>query len=217
MLIILILVLNVLISWFNAWSCGRAWPETKQQGGLAHFMNWMGAIMAACGFTWVILIGLGYIGTKIPYQQATAEHPTIYLLSAERYLVALELGYVAIIVPVLGSGLALTLNSWAYFWRRRSFGSGAAAAYNTYAMFHNTYHAVQLLPGIFRHLGGVFGGSGSSKSSSSNDGKGFLLVIVVGLVIASIIGGILLTRAILLASARKAVENRMREYSPTTF
>lgn len=204
--LILILVLNVAISWFNAWACGKAWNEGRQQGGLAHFMNWMGAIMSACGFTWVILICLGFIGTKIPIESQTASHPAVYLFSANMFQAALELGYVALIIPILGSGLAITMNSWFYFFKRPSFLGGAKVAYNTYAMYHNTSQAIHLLPSIFRHLGGFFGGSSSDGESDDDSGGGGLVAIifVIGLVLCSLVMGILLTRYIVLRTARNS-------------
>lgn len=55
-MVVLIWFLNVVLSAVNAWGCGKSWTETKHAGGLAHFMNWMGAVMSASGFTWCYTI-----------------------------------------------------------------------------------------------------------------------------------------------------------------
>src|SRR4051812_10180723 len=98
-IIILLLVVNFGISWFNAWACGKAWAEAKSAGGWPRFMTWMGAIMSASGFTWVYLIlaafGLGSAG----------------ILPPEYVQYALELGYIIIIPGILFSGLMITVDS----------------------------------------------------------------------------------------------------------
>jgi hypothetical protein len=215
-MIFLLLILNFGISWLNAWGCGRSWPETKHEGGWAHFMNWMGAIMAACGFTWCLLVLLAFVGNAIPYDSTDPKH-VAYVISPEMLRAMLELGYLVIIGPVIGSGLAITANSWAHFYRRRSFGSGAVAAYNTYAQAYNMYEAVSAVPEILGDLTGLFGGKKSSSSSSSDDdvehklAGGAILVIIV-LVIFALIGGILLTRMIILTTSRNYMLRRRLQF-----
>lgn len=185
-MILLFFILNFAISCFNAWAVGRSWTESKHVGGWPHFMNWMGAIMAASGFTWcfLVLIGLGV-------------HATGYL--PEEYLKGFyELGYVVIVVPVLGSGLAITIDAWAYYWKRRTFGSGAVATYDTFAQVYNTYQAAQALPGIFEHLGGLF----SFGDDDDDDVKVKLVVMMVVLVVLSAAAGIFLTALIVRTTAR---------------
>jgi hypothetical protein len=65
-MILLLWVLNFGISWFNAWSVGKTWTETKATGGAPHFMSWMGATMAAVGFTWCYAVVIGYGAVSIP-------------------------------------------------------------------------------------------------------------------------------------------------------
>src|SRR6266436_2256340 len=52
-MLFLLLILNFAISWFNAWSVGRVWIESKMIGGLFRMTVWCGAIMSAFGFTWL--------------------------------------------------------------------------------------------------------------------------------------------------------------------
>lgn len=176
--------------------------RVKAQGGVAHFMNWMGAVMSACGFTWCYTILLAVSGGSIPIPQEDGSSAPI--LDPESIQVLLELGYVAIILPVLGSGLAITLQSWAFFWRRRTFGSGAVAGYNTFAQVHNIYSAASTLPGVFRHLGSVF--KGSSGQNTKN-------VVLIALVAIALFGGVLTTWVIIRASARRSASARILEYS----
>jgi hypothetical protein len=193
----ILFIVNFAISWWNAYAVGRTWPETQGQltNGWPKFMAWMGAVMSACGFTWCYLIVACVIATisgKVP----------------PKYVQAIfELGYVAIIFPVLGSGLAITVESWSHFWRRRTFGSGALATYNTAANIYNTYEAIEALPSIFSDLKGVF------SSDDDDDGiKGLLTLVVIVAVTLAIFGGILTTTLIVRSTARKYASQRLYEY-----
>lgn len=198
--VLLLLVANFFISIFNAVACGAAWAESKHEGGFMHFMNWMGAIMSACGFTWCYLIVFVLIGSMVPVGDTTLLTPEVMRLS-------IEIGYLAIILPVIGSGLAITVDSWAYFYRRRTLGSGAVAAYNTYAQIHNMYDAVTLVPEILTDIGG------SLDSDDDDEGHaklgGLALVVAIVIVAFALCGGILTTRAIIMATARSRAHSHL--------
>lgn len=210
-MIFVLILLNLAISTFNAWACGRAWPESKHQGGMAHFMNWMGAIMAACGFTWCIVVVLAMGLSSFSYHPDDANPQlAVPLITPEMARAIIELGLVAIIVPILGSGLAITIDTWARFYRDRTFGNGALAVYNTSAQMYNMYEAATVLPSVLGDLKGFFGGgSSSSSSSSSSDSSTKGIIIVVLIVLCSLVGGILITRAIIMATARSAARERL--------
>lgn len=186
-MIYLIFILNLVISIFNAWGCGYSWVYTKQQGGIAHFLNWMGAIMSACGFTWCFLIPLAFGCQWAGW------------LDPEHTAATLELGYVVIIPAVLGSGLVITIDSWARFIKRPGLLNGGIAAYNTFAQVRNTMSAINLLPRAVDHLGDVFSGKGKSRG-----GRGQAAMLVVLLVAFSLFAGIFTTRWIILAVSRKS-------------
>lgn len=208
-MLFLLWILNFVISWFNAWGCGKTWNETRAKGGLAHFMNWMGAIMSASGFTWCYLVIMGFAAAYIP---CVKDDHGVYvtLLNPPQLQVFFDLGYLVIIGPILGSGLAIMLNSWGYFWRKRTFGSGAVAGYNTFANVYNYYNAARYVPTALDNVLDFFGGSSkSSSSSSSNDGKGKLILIMV---VVAAIGGILTTYIIVRTTARNTARDRAFRY-----
>lgn len=120
---LILLPINFAISWFNAWSCGKSWVETRAVGGFAHFLNWCGAIMSASGFTWCYLLVFGFMAANVP---VTDEETGISapLLTMEQVGVFFDLGYLVIIGPILGSGIAIMVNSWRYLWQRRSLANG---------------------------------------------------------------------------------------------
>jgi hypothetical protein len=67
-LVVFLFILNFVISWFNAWSVGKCWLESKAAGGFTHFVTWCGAIMSASGFTWCYTILLALGATHVPYK-----------------------------------------------------------------------------------------------------------------------------------------------------
>lgn len=189
---IVILVLNFVISWFNAWSTGRAWAEANAAGGWVKLMAWSGAVMAAVGFTWtyttLLALGAGAAGYLSP-----------------RYVeLAMELGYAVIILPALGSGLAITVQSVMSAWRRRTFGSVGVAGWNTFAQIHNTYQAASLLPNVLTDLSDGLGG----KKDDRDDASARLVII---LVVAALLGGVITTAMIIRSSARAVAGSRLAE------
>ena len=135
-MILLLIVLNFGISIFNSFVVGVSWVETKTAGGFARLMAWMGATMAACGFTWCYLAVIALLAG-----------PDGFGKLPPRYVEAMfSLGYLTIIGPLIGSGIAITLQSWAHFWRQRTLASGAVAGYNTLADVYNIYEAAHYVP-----------------------------------------------------------------------
>jgi hypothetical protein len=201
-MIILVWILNFAISWLNAWGCGKSWNETRAAGGGMHLLNWCGAIMSAAGFTWCYLVIAGAVGSVWPVEQ---DDGTMAPLLSQTALQAFaDLGYLIIIGPILGTGIIIMLNSWAEFWRRRTFGSGVVAGWNTFANVSNVYDAVQYVPKASKGVGSFF-------DSDSKD-KGLVLFLVLG----AALGGILTTRAIILSVMRSTAVERSFRYQEAT-
>ena len=180
LLIAMIWMLNLGISFWNAYVVGKSWTEAKSAGGWPRFMTWMGAIMSASGFTWCYLTLLALTGY---YFQ---------MLSLEDVGLALQLGYIIIVPGIIFSGLMITLNSWAVAYRRGGILNYGVAAYNTYAQYHNTASAIR---GFGPALGNVidfFKGKSRSRSSSS-DSKGAGALVLIALVVLAVVAGTLTT------------------------
>lgn len=207
-MIVVVWFVNMLISWFNAWGCGKSWAETRSAGGMPHFLNWMGAIMSASGFTWCYTILACLLGGGITH---TVDGKVVPYLSEAQVQAVAGMGYMMIILPVLGSGLAITLHSWGVFYRRRSFGSGGIAAWNTFAQVSNMYSAAQDIPKVWDMLGDFFGGKSKSSDSDSNGSK---LVILIA--VCALLAGILTTYAILTSTARATARERSLRYAGAT-
>jgi hypothetical protein len=177
MLFILLLVwlLNLAISIFNANQVGKAWVESKHAGGVRRFMAWVGAGMAAVGFTWCIMVVLGLIAGSAGWLDA--EHLELYFNTS----------YVLLVPPFLFLGYAIMINSWANAYRQRTKASYAIAAYNTFANAYNTYNAVTTFGDA---MGKTF--EGFFKNSFKNKDTAQLMLIVL-LIAISFGGGIILT------------------------
>jgi len=183
-LVVFLFVLNFAISWFNAWSVGRSWLESKAAGGFVHFVTWCGAVMSASGFTWCYSILLALGAANLPYKG--------HMLLPPRYAMAvLELGYLVVILPVIGSGIGILIASWQNFMRSRSLLNGGVAGYNTLANVYNIYNASRAVPMVLRDLGGLF--------DKGDKGKNWLVILLVAL---AVLGGAMTTFAIVQASAR---------------
>ncbi len=192
----LLVIWNLFVSWYNAWSAGRSWAEAKASGGMAYFMNWCVAVMSASGFTWCYLVIFCAIGGAIPGK---------YHLP-DRYANAIfALGYLMIIIPVIGSGLAITIQSWTYFWKERTWRNGAVTGYNTIAQIYNTYEAVHAIPECLGLLKNVW-----DTEDSDDAGKQLLFALLVTVAILCLIGGIVTTTVIIRTTARGVAMAEMK-------
>jgi hypothetical protein len=191
-ILILFLLLNFTISWFNAWSVGKGWVETKALGGFARFMSWMGAIMSASGFSWCYLVLLCLVGQAIPGK---------YHLPDKYAEAIFRIGYLIIVLPVIGSGTAITVQSWMVFWRERTFKNGAVTAWNTFADVYNIYTAVRAIPESLSWLGDLW-----DAESEDSDGKSKLFFLLILAAIMCIVGGIVTTTVIVRLTARNHAE-----------
>jgi hypothetical protein len=194
-MMLFLLVVNFAISWMNAHYVGKAWAESKVVGGWPRVMAWCAAIMSASGFTWCYLTVISLLIAAGGW------------LPMEYVKVALELGYVLVVFPILGTGMAIWVDSLIEAWKRRDILSVGTAAWNTFAQVHNVYSAASNLPGIFEHLGDAFNGA------EDDDLKLRLLLIAILIVLFAAAGGVFTTFAIVRSSAREVAQARRFEYA----
>jgi hypothetical protein len=177
--LLLLLALNFAISGWNAYASGSYLTESKIIGGWTRFVVWCGLVMSACGFTWCYLTILTIVAVVGGW------------LTPEWGEVMFELGYLIIILPVLGSGLGIWAHSLAVAYRERNFSSVAVAGWNTYAQARNTWQAAQHAPSAFKEVVEAF--SGKNRKSSKDSGAALLVILLVILAVA---GGSMTTAAI---------------------
>ena len=166
LLIVLLVLWNVGISFWNARSCGEVWIEANAIGGWSRVMVWCGAIQSVIGFSslYVIVAAL-VIGGK------TGD-------------AILGLWYLLIIIPALGSGLLITLQSWRNAYQSGSWGDIGVGVYNTIAEANNIYGATSGIESAGSLVKDVFSGD--------DDTQGFFakvaIVVVVGAALTLAVG-----------------------------
>ncbi|MCI0700330.1 MAG: hypothetical protein L0241_04540 [Planctomycetia bacterium] len=186
-LIILVWLLNLGISIWNAYAVGLAWVEAKHAGGWPRIVAWAGAAMSAMGFSWCYLLILTYGAYGLDW------------LDLEHVGVALQMGYVLLVPGVLAAGMVITLDSWARAYRVRTLANIGRAAWNSYVQIHNTFHAIRDFDKAF---GSVLdtANSNSSSFSSGDSGKkstGVVFIIVFVIAVLALLSGILTTAVII--------------------
>lgn len=188
LLIVFVFLLNLAISWWNAYAVGKCWAEAKAVGGYMRFMTWIGAIMSAAGFTWCYLIVEAVIGAGTG------------LLSASAVTFMLSLGYVILVPVILFASYAITFDSWARAIREGGVLNYGVAAYNSYATYHNTVSAIN---GFGEALGAV--GKGLGELAGSDD-EGAGVGIVAGIVLAIVAFGLGILTTVLIIKKSAASE-----------
>lgn len=177
-LLVLLMAFNFAVSWWNARVAGQIWQETKALGGWLRAVAWAAAVQSACGFTSVFaIILLAGVHLVVPH--------TVTLHGLEA---GVDLMYVMIILPLLGSGMIITMESWIRAYRERDFASMGIAGYNTFAMTYDTINAASNMGSAFSAIGDFF-----SDDDEKPDGK--LLIIL--LVLLALAAGIFLTHHIM--------------------
>ena len=188
-MIFLIWFLNLFISIWNAYSTGKVWVEAEHAGGGYRFMAWMGYLMASLGFSWNILLVVGFFMVSIG--KMTPEQADLFF----------QIGYVVLVPGFLFSGYAIMFQSWANAYREHSVKNMAVAAYNTYANVHNTFNAINDFPKAFGSVFNAFaGGSGKNKAN------GFIFFLAL----VCVLSGFILTALIvhLVAASDTTVPKR---------
>lgn len=199
MILLLILALNFGISWWNCYALGGIWAEARALGGWPRFLAWCGATQAAIGFSSVALAlfaGIAYATGHLPDKALQA---------------AAGLWYLLVIIPALGTGLALTIQSWIVAFRERSIANMGIAAYNTLAQVHNLYGAIDGIGQAFGAVKDMLPGFGGDSDSDSDSAEAAMALLIIGLVIGALLSGVLLTGALIARySGRLALPARSR-------
>jgi len=165
-LVFLIIIINTLISAYNAYSCGRIWSVCQ---GFMKIAAVAGLIVSVAGFiqTWVLLIGFitEYFGWLKP----------------DALNALFSMTYVLIVLPVIGSGIILTIQSWIAAVRTRNVGSGAGAVWNTGATAYDIYQAMETLPNAFNSVINFFSSEDEDSGSKASVALIFTVAVMMSL------------------------------------
>jgi len=198
---VILLIVNVLISLWNTYAVGTAWKDTMAFGNkFDKALLWSGVIQAGVGFSMPILIGLAYVAVSIA---TSGDAPKFTPEEGQQLLQGIfSLWYLAVIFPILGSGLAIWLHSLRLAFKRKDFTSIAVLGWNTVAQVSNTISAINNIGKAFGDIKGMF----------KFDNKGGLAAIAVPVVLAALAGGFFVAFALVRYFANKT-ESRLEEYA----
>jgi hypothetical protein len=110
---------------------------------------------------------------------------------------AISLWYITVIFPILGTGLVITIESWATAWREKSLLQLGRAGWNTFAQIHNTMGAIRNFGPALEMVGKAFGSALDSKGNSKDKGSVLALMLMILIVVVAISAGALLTATII--------------------
>lgn len=157
----LLLVFNFLVSIWNAYAAGKTWRDSI---GLLRLVNWAALVMSACGFVSVLSFALGWFAVQSQW------------ITPRSANVMQEITYLLVIVPIIGSGLILTIESWVIAWKTRSVWDTAVAGWNTYAQVSNTVDAFRESGGMFESVLDFF-----KSDEDEENGSGAIVIILVAI------------------------------------
>lgn len=208
-ILFLVLGLNILISIWNCYAVGTAWKDTMAFGTkFDKVILWSGIIQSGVGFSMPILIVLAY--GSIAYF-TSGEQPQLTPEEAKQMIQWIfSLWYLAVIFPILGSGLAIWAHSLRIAFKNRDFASIATAGWNTFAQIHNTISAINNIGGAFSDVKSLFNSLSDSKGDS-NSNKG---IFVFFLVIFALVAGFMIAFSLVRYFANKT-HSRIEEYADT--
>lgn len=194
-LVVLLMLWNFGVSWLNCWFVGRTWAESKVIGGWTRLVTLAAAVMGASGFVWCNMLALGFLAST-----HAGLLPPKYELNDTYLGLLFNMGYALVIVPILGSGLAIWADSVKRAYKNRDGVSIGVAGYNTFAMAYDTYEAAKFLPSVLKSVGKTL--------ESTKDARAKLMLATVYAVLALSVGlGIGLAYYIIHSTAVKVAQN----------
>lgn len=102
-----------------------------------------------------------------------------------------SLWYLLVIIPVLGSGLIVTIQSWILAFRERTLRKMSVATWNSYAQIYNTAGAIDGIGDAFGAVVDLF------TPRDSDDSSDALVRLVIGIVTLALAGGVVLTAVLI--------------------
>ena len=179
-MIVFLILWNFLISVLNCWFVGKTWAESKVIGGWFRFVTWCAAIMGTCGFVWCNTLVIGWLAST-----HAGLLPLKYQLNDTYLELLFNIGYMLVIVPILGSGMGIWLDSVKKAYMRRDGLSIGVASYNTFAQGYNTYEAAKFVPTVLEKIGKTLKSTDSVKTKLMLLTVYTVLALSVGLGVAT--------------------------------
>jgi len=179
-----LLLLNLVISIWNSYAAGITLAEARVLRGFPLLLNWSARVMSICGFTYVFAILL------------TMFLSSIGQIDAETAEGVFSMTYIAVIVPVVGFGLVITIHSWKVAYETRHPIAIGLAGWNTFATAYNTVRAFTMVPKAYSSI--IKLGSGKTK-------------VVIFLVATAAFLAIICSNSIVAYAARNHADFKLKE------
>ena len=186
------LVINLVISCWNAYATGLVREDAKRIGGFPYVMMWCGRIMAICGFAYCLLIPVSFGAAYLI--EGSGKYESLGFTTEHAFAI-FELGWLMLIGPIMVTGMIITVAGWIEFYKRPSMLQGGVSAWNTFAMVHNAVTITRHLPGIFGHVTKVFKDQKSPRV--------LIVIIVASCFLSAILVSLLIERAGARTAARR--------------
>jgi hypothetical protein len=189
--VLLILVLNFGISWWNAKVAGQAYVPISQSGSSwMKVLLWSAIVQSAAGFTYVYLTVLVFGAAAFGY------------LTQDYAQGAYALGLLILFPTIIVSGVAIWLHSVQQAIREPSFRSIAGAGWNTFAQAHNMITYIQVLPELLKSAGVLF----KSPPKSKDGATAYMAMLALFLVAVAFVGGLMTTAYLVTREIDKSKE-----------
>lgn len=169
-----IVIWNVVVSWLNARMVGLTWDRSRREGGWAFLASICALVQSAVGFSMLVALA----ATAVAY---ACGYPRLASL-------VMDFWYLGIILPALGSGLVVTIDSIRTAMRERDLASGITATINTGIMVNNIWQSI-----------GTVANALTDIASTNDDGEDEAPLLIFAGIIAcvAIASGALLTWVIM--------------------
>lgn len=190
LLLVGIIAVNVFISWRNCVTAGAMWKDAMGFGtGMDKALVVSAAVQASIGFSMPFVFLFGWIATGL---LSGRDGPLDAYDVSAFWQSIFSLWYVAIILPALGTGTLIWIDSIRRAYHERSLASFLNAGWNTFAQVHNALGAVRNIGPAISNVGQLF-----KPLSGRGGGKGKAVLLVIIVVILALAAGCLIAFALI--------------------
>lgn len=168
--VILIFVVNPVIAYWNAKTAGNIWNTVSTASTWEKLLVISALVQSVVGFSMPslgVLLFLGYM---------------FKLLTMNQIYLGVDLMWISVIVPLVGTGLIITVQSVKDAIKERSLASGGVALWNVGASIENIIDMVSNFGSVIKDI--------SKRSDDEDDSQN---IVIVGIVVLSLCMGALFT------------------------
>lgn len=170
---LLVFIVNPLIAYFNAYTVGKYWNDIQYSSFWQKTISVSALVQSVIGFSMPILgilLFIGYITKTLTMNQID---------------LSIDLLWLSIIIPIVGSGILITIESIKEAIRSRSFTNGALAIWNLGSTIENIFNMVSNFGSVIKDF--------EKRSDKEDDSSNLIVVLLVGIALLLSVGGTVLS------------------------